>query len=313
MAEHEVRAEWPLQQVAAAYLAHLQAVGRRPTTIADYESCLRVHLVPYFGDQPLRSISPIQLEAYVAREVAAGCAPKSIRNYLVFLSSVFKYAMRHGIVRSNPVQIIDRPRHPRYTDIRFLTLTELERLLAHVPDDERGPTDRLLYLTAALTGLRRGELVALEWRDVDFHAGLIRVRRSFTRGRLGPPKTHASSRSVPLATRLRTELEHHLARSRFRQNGDFVFAHPTRGTIYDPSKLRKRFIAATTRAGLDATRFHDLRHTFGTQAAAAGTPMRAIQAWLGHHDTRATDIYVDYAPDLTNAAQYLDRAFGRPA
>lgn len=308
--DQNTRANWSLQTVGTAYLAHLKAIGRRPTTIQDYESCLRIHLVPFFGARPLRCISPAQLETYVAHEVAAGCAQKSIKNYLIFLGGVFRYAMRHEIVHINPVDLIDLPQRPGYTDIRFLTLPELDWLLAHVPDDERGRTDRVIYLTAALTGIRRGELVALQWRDVDFYAGLIRVRRSCTRGYIGPVKTAASSRSIPLAGRLRKELEAHQVNSRFRDSGDFVFAHPTLGTIYDPSKLRKRFVAATQRAGLHPTRFHDLRHTFGTQAAAAGAPLRSIQAWLGHQYLSSIMMYVDYAPDVANSTRVLDRAFG---
>jgi len=167
----------------------------------------------------------------------------------------------------------------------------------------------VLYLTAAMTGLRRGELLALRWQDVDQAAGLLRVRRNYTRGQFGSPKSRRSSRAVPLAARVAAELNSHFARSRFQASTDLVFCQPETGAVLDPSKLRKRFLAAARRAELRPVRFHDLRHTFGTRMAAAGAPLRAIQEWLGHSDYRTTSLYADYAPDLSRAAYWAARAF----
>jgi integrase len=164
-----------------------------------------------------------------------------------------------------------------------------------------------------MTGLRRGELLALRWQDVDFNAGLVRVRRTYGRGEFGAPKTQRSSRAVPLADRVRDELEKHLERSAFQGELDLVFCHPTSGRVLDPSRVRKRFQAAARRAGLRPVRFHDLRHTFGTRMAAAGAPLRAIQEWLGHSDDRTTSIYADYAPDLSQGAIWAERAFQAPS
>ena len=80
--------------------------------------------------------------------------------------------------------------------------------------------------------------------------------------------------------------------------------------MLDASKLRKRFVKAIERAGVNPITFHELRHTFGTQMAAAGAPLRAIQEWLGHADAKTTEIYAHYAPDSTNGAAFVDRAFG---
>jgi integrase len=179
----------------------------------------------------------------------------------------------------------------------------------HAPDDELGRVDRVIYLTAAMTGLRRGELVALRWQDIDWQAGLIRVRRSYTRGEFGTPKSRRSSRAVPIADRVAAELERHLQRSQFQGDMDLVFCHPQIGGVYDPSKLRRRFAAAVKRAGLRPIRFHDLRHTFGTRMAAAGAPLRSIQEWLGHSDYRTTSLYADYAPDSSQGAVWAERAF----
>ena len=113
-----------------------------------------------------------------------------------------------------------------------------------------------------------------------------------------------------MADRLAGELERHFQRSRYRADDDLVFCHPHTGQPYDASKLRKRFDDALERAERRRVTFHELRHTFGTQMAAAGAPLRAIQEWMGHADAKTTQIYAHYAPDATNGAAFVERAFG---
>src|SRR5436305_1924176 len=83
----------------------------------------------------------------------------------------------------------EKPRVEREQDIRFLDIEELEALIRAVPDDELGALEAVLYRTAAMTGMRRGELLALRWRDVDWAAGVVRVRRNYSRGEMVTPKT----------------------------------------------------------------------------------------------------------------------------
>ncbi len=179
-----------------------------------------------------------------------------------------------------------------------------------VPDDTLGRMEGALYLTAAMTGLRQGELVALRWQDVDWAAGVVRVRRSFSRGEFGTPKSRRSSRAVPLADRVATELERHFQGSAFQADTDLVFAHPGTGSPYDASRLRKRFKRAVAAAGIRNVRFHDLRHTFGTRMAASGAPLRALMEWMGHRDLATTLVYADYAPDPAQGASFARLAFG---
>src|SRR4051794_28122032 len=160
-----------------------------------------------------------------------------------------------------------------------------------------------------MTGLRQGELCALRWRDVDWTVAVVRVRRTYSRGVYGTPKSRRSVRAVPLADRAATELERHFQRSAFQGDDELVFAHPETGNPYDASKMRKRFGDAVAAAGLRPVRFHDLRHTFGTRMAAAGAPLRFIQEWMGHRDYKTTSIYADYAPDPSQGVAYARRAF----
>jgi integrase len=297
---------------AERYLRHIEVVRRRrETTVRDYHSIVRRHLSPFFSGRPIEGIKPDLVEAYMAAKRGEGLAAKTIANHLTLLHGIYAHALRKGWARANPVAAVERPvQTGGDPDIRFLDREELEALLRACPQDRLGEMERVLYLTGATAGLRQGELVALRWRDVDWGAGLLRVRRSYTRGRFTAPKSRRSTRAVPIGDRLAGELERHYQRSAFRSDDELVFAQPDSGGPYDASRLRKRFKQAVARADLREVRFHDLRHTFGTLMAAAGAPLRALQEWMGHRDYKTTSIYADYAPDPTGGLRYAARAFG---
>ena len=295
------------------YIAQRRALGRKRTTLSDYESALRVHLIPYFGRCSLSEIDVPMIEEFILVKLEEGKAPKSVRNFVGLLHSILGHGVKRGWCETNPAALVEKPRTASNTDIRFLSLEELDLILDACPTTALGRTDRLVFLAAAMTGARRGEIIALRWQDIDGDARLIRVRRSFTRGEFGTPKSRGSSRAVPLAPRLAAELREHFDRTPYRGDADLVFAHPSTGSVLDGSKLRKRFQACVRRAGIRPVRLHDLRHTFATRMAAAGAPMRALQAWLGHSDLRTTLIYVDYALDPNQGALYAERAFTTPS
>jgi len=169
---------------------------------------------------------------------------------------------------------------------------------------------RAHLLPAAMTGMRQGELLALRWRDVDWAAKRIRIRRNYTRGHWSTPKSRSGERSVPLSSRVAEELRVHQRRSRFSGEDDLVFANPLSGEVLPHSPLVQRFKKALKAAGVRKVRFHDLRHTFGTRMAASPeVSMRKIQEWMGHRDYRTTLIYAGYEPGDDESGM-VDRAFG---
>jgi integrase len=285
---------------------------RKPTTIQDYEIMLRKHLVPFFAGRSLDRIDTQLVSDYLLAKQRDGLASKTVGNQLTFLHGVFRHAMKKGWASANPVAAVDRPRETEGdADIRFLTHEELEALLRAVSDPEFGHIDYPLLLAAATCGLRQGELVALRCRDVDWTAGVIRVRRNYTRGNWGTQKSRRSSRAVPMIARTAGALDRLFKQSRYREDDDLVFGHPELGSVLDASKLRKRVHKTLDAAGVRRIRFHDLRHTFGTQAAASGVPLRTLQEWMGHKDYKTTLVYADYAPH-TQELQMMERAFARP-
>jgi integrase len=173
-----------------------------------------------------------------------------------------------------------------------------------------GPVLRVVVLTAAMTGLRQGELLGLRWRDVDWSVQRIRVRNTFVRGEHSAEgKSDLSTRrSVPMTDRLAGELDRWSRRTVYSGDDELVFAHPHSGNPLDRSKVTRRFQEACRDAGVRPIRFHDLRHTFATRLAASGQPMRTIQEFLGHADSKTTQIYAHYAPS-EHEVEMVNKAF----
>jgi integrase len=121
------------------------------------------------------------------------------------------------------------------------------------------------------------------------------------RGEFGTPKSKRSSRGVPLAIRVAGALDDLHRQSAYQGDDDLVFGHPHTGHPLDRSQVLKRFKRYCRTAGIREQRFHDLRHTFGTRMAAAGVPLRTLQEWMGHADSKTTQIYADYAPSENEA------------
>ncbi len=301
-----------LTQVAERHFAYLETVMRRKErTIDDYRSMLRVHLVPFFGDRPLASISKNDVERFMAHTVTEReRSHGTMLNVVNLLYAIAEEALRENLIDSNPVAKARRPRAASTNKkIRFLSEAEVRALISAVPDDEFGALERVLYLTAAWTGLRQGELIALRWRNVDHSVGLVRVRESYSDARLTDPKSFRSIRSVPMIPVVANALRDLAARDYYVGDDDLVFGHPQKGTHLGASTVLQRYKAALARAGVRDVRFHDLRHTFGTQMAAGGVPMRTLQAWFGHSSVTTTEIYADYASDPTGGRDLAQRAF----
>jgi integrase len=153
--------------------------------------------------------------------------------------------------------------------------------------------DAALFRVAAFTGLRLGELRALRWADIDWMLRLIHVRRSYTWGAEGAPKS-GKVRSVPLVDQAAKALEDLSRREFWTGDDDLVFVSPTGGHV-EESALRRRFYTALDDAGLSRMRWHDLRHTFGTLAVQA-FPLTDVKAYMGHADIQTTMIYAHHVP-----------------
>ena len=331
-------AEIPTVDTVADSLRQKLALGgARRSYLENCASMQRVHVGPLLGAIRVTEVTTADVEALAGAMLKKGRSPKTVRNTLTFTHSIFEHAIDRGWARENPVRRATRPGRRRRgdaePDLHFLTLDELEAALRAIPDevvvrapaptrrgrrgpappppaDVLGPVLRVLVLAAAMTGLRQSELLGLRWRDVDWTVQRIRVRNTFVRGEHSTEgKSDLSTRrSVPMADRLAAELDRWSKRTLYNADDDLVFAHPQKGTPIDRSKVTKRFQAACRDAGVRVVKFHDLRHTFATRLAASGRPLRTIQEFLGHADSKTTQIYAHYAPS-EHEVQMVNEAF----
>lgn len=302
-----------LAEVGRRYLRHLEAAGRKKSTVASAESTLRVWLAPHLGDRTLDRIQPEDVEDVMRAMRNAGVGGKSIRNYVGTLGAIYRYAMhpRRRWATVSPTEAVDLPPVEHSEEVHFLTVPEVGHLADAAVAGAYQVLDRALYLTAAMTGLRQGELIALRWQDVDWLAQRIRVRQNHVLGEYGTPKSRRSTRSVPMSSRVAAELDALHRASKWQADDDLVFADPHDGEVLRRGALMRRYRRALKAALLDrAHRFHDLRHTFGTAMAASGVPMRTLQEWMGHRDLATTQRYADYAPNA-HEAEMVEAAFAR--
>lgn len=308
--------------------------GSRKSYLKGVESMERVHIAPRFGHRECKDVTLDEVESFTAGLLRKGLAPKSVRNIVSYLHSVFELAFAQGACTDNPVRHAARPKRRRAgdanPDLQFLSVPELEAVLRAFPDevvrrkpklgkngrpapppppDVLGPVLRVIVLTAAMTGLRQSELLGLKWKYVDWSAQRIRVRNTFVLGEhSGDGKSDLSTkRSVPMADRVMTELDRWSQLTPYNADDDLVFAHPQTGRPLDRTKVTRRFQQACRDSHVKVVRFHDLRHTFATRLAASGQPLRTVQEFLGHADIKTTLIYAHYAPnphevEMVNAA-----------
>jgi integrase len=302
-----VRTGATFADAAAEWLRYVEEErGRKASTLADYRSVVNAHLLPAFGKETIEQIDAEMIERWLSAQLRDGdLSRRSLQKMIVLLNGIFKRARKVWKLPYNPVADVERLTVPKRTDIVFYSPEEIHALARAASSHQ----DAALFLTAALTGLRMGELLALRWRDVDFAARSVRVTASYTAGKLGTPKS-GLGRVLPLMDEVAEVLARLGDRDRWTDPDDLVFSGEA-GEPLDGSALRRRFKRARDAAGLRPLRFHDLRHTFGSVAIRTADP-RELQEWMGHSDFSTTQIYMHYKP-RADAARRLSAAFGTPA
>jgi integrase len=285
---------------AAEFLRYCEVDrGCKASTLRDYRSILNAHLLPAFGAERLEDITPKAIDGWRAGLVTQ--SPRTRNKLLVVMHGVLGRGQKVWGLQNNAVDGVEKQRQRSSGDLEVFSPEEVMALVRAATSEQ----DAAIFLTAAFTGLRRGELLALRWRDVDFTGSTIRVRSSFAAGQLTPPKS-GKVRSVPMAPDVASALARLGEREYWTADDDLVFPGET-GDYLDGSALRRRYLAALQRGGLRPLRFHDLRHTFGTRMIAKAD-IRRVQEWMGHADIQTTMRYLHYAP-RSEDAQLVAEAF----
>ena len=286
----DAAAEW------LRYCEHDRACKR--STLTEYRHTAD-RIISGLGDLPLEDVTPELIERWKATLTGSN---RTVTKYLVNLHGIFRRAMKVWGLPRNPVAEVERPRYRVSDDLDAFSPEEVHALVRAAGLQQ----DAAMFMTAAFTGLRLGELLALQWRDVDFAGEVIRVRHSYNvHGGIGTPKS-GKVRSVPMVPDVARVLAALADRRDFTGEEDLVFGGEWGGFL-DASALRDRYKASLKRAGLRPLRFHDLRHTFGTLAVRRAE-VPAVQAWMGHADIQTTMRYVHHR-DRGGEAKLLAEAF----
>jgi integrase len=297
-----------LRQVGDAWLeeARVGSIRNRsgdrykPSVIRGYETSLRLRVLPELGNRKFSEIRRRDVQYLADQLLGQGLDPSTIRNTLMPLRAIYRRALARGDVAVNPTRGLELPAVRGKRD-RIVSPDEAEALLAALPE-----RDRALWATALYGGLRRGELQALRWDDVDLANGVIRVERAWD-VQEGPiePKSRAARRRVPIPTILRDYLVEH----RHGRPGALghVFARPD-GKAFDAPTVDARAKAAWRRAGLEPITLHEARHTFASLMIAASVNAKALATYMGHASVTITlDRYGHLMPgNEGEAAALLD-------
>jgi integrase len=288
------------------------------TTVALARRRLAQHIQPAIGTQRIREIraSDIQTMLAQARNVSnrkkrgKPLAPTTTRNLLVATRAVLAWGVKQGHLLTNVADRVDPPASP-YVERTSLGLDDVRAFL----DGTRGTELEAIVTVAIGTGLRRSELCALYWSDLDLDGGIIAVRRAAANldGKviIKATKTKRSQRVDHLPTFVIAALRQYKAdqlerfttifdgqlEARRRQKDGYVFTRPT-GEAWDPNELSRQFSRLVNRRKLPRFRFHDLRHGYASLAFAAGVSLRGVSESLGHSAIGVTDaIYVHLRDD----------------
>ncbi|MGH2857537.1 MAG: tyrosine-type recombinase/integrase [Solirubrobacteraceae bacterium] len=250
----------------------------KPSSIRGYEQALREYILRDFGAAKLNDLRRQDVQRLVDELVKRDISSATVRNALLPLRAICRRALSRGDVQLNPTAGIEIPA-VRGRRTRFAAPFEAHLLIEAAP-----AVDRVLWATAFYAGLRRGELQALRWRDVDLAKGVINVERSWdVKAGVIEPKSAAGRRKVPIAVILRDYLVEHGLESR----SGLVFARAD-GTPFAPSAVSARARTAWTMAGLRPITLHECRHTFASLMIAAGVNPKALQTFMGHSTITVT-------------------------
>lgn len=280
-----------------------------PRTADGYESIVRVHLAPAFSSVVLHELRPAHLQRYYGDKLKTGLSGLTVRHHHTMLHRALESAVKQGLLMRNPADAVDAPKGER-KEMQTFDVDGLARFL----DAAKATPYYPIFYIACYTGMRRSELLGLQWQDVDLIMGEVSVRRTLhnVKGKvyLRPPKTAKSKRLIPLPPSATLVLrQHREQREADREllgkpltGEDSVFALAD-GSLLHPNTVTHAWEKLVKRTGNVGVRLHDARHTHASLMLKAGVHPKVVQERLGHSTIAITlDTYSHMAPGLQEAA-----------
>ncbi|MFT5204419.1 MAG: integrase [Candidatus Aldehydirespiratoraceae bacterium] len=291
----------------------------RPRTYGSYETVVRIHLAPTLGHLRLNQLRPQHVQRLLADKTTTGLSARTVEYIWSILRRALKVAVQWDLVARNVADQVTPPR-PVHKEIIPLSIPEIQLVLGEATTSMRYGAAVTLALT---TGMRRGEILGLQWDDIDFtdDSARLRVRRTLQRidGQLqcGEPKSSKSRRTITL-TSLATkalqrqrvaQAQERLAAGELWASEGYVFATPL-GHPVDPRNFHRSWHSLLDRVGLDRRPLHETRHSAASVMLSSGVPLKTVQETLGHSSIQLTaDLYGHVMPgDADRVADAVDKA-----
>lgn len=319
----KIKLEMPFGEWMDFWYQNYSKPKLRPTTRSGYEGRIYRHIISELGNIPLDQLTQNDLQQFYARlkksgrllhaeHYGKGLSDRMVRACHMNCRSALEKAVQEGLIRMNPAVGCKLP-PKKAREMQVLTREEIQRFLIHAKAE--GYFE--LFLLELTTGLRRGELLALQWDDLNLETGELQVTKQVYRTKedgllISKPKTKSSIRTVSLPPTLLNILKEY----KESVNSRWMFPAPVKeDSPLDPAYIRTRLHLILEHAQCKQIRFHDLRHTFATIALGNGMDVKTLSAMPGHVSAATTlDIYTHITDDMQRtAAENIDRGIGKAA
>ena len=293
-------------------------------TFLQYKNVAHLHILPELGEQLIVDIDAFVVEELLAKkrrelskDPASSRGSRTLELIHIVLRQAFAYAVKHRLVRENPVEKVDKPRYRRHRDMSILNVQQVQCLL----EVARKHHSEALYTLAIATGMRQGEILGLKWSDIDWGSGSIFVQRQ-VQYQVGQGmvftdvKTSSSRRRISIGPITQDKLREHEQFQQLQRASagkrwkEYELVFPSSiGTPKSPRNLLREFKVLLEEAGLPSIRFHDLRHTAASFMLLQGNSPKVAMERLGHSTVQTTlDIYSHLLPTLQKKmAESLDK------
>ncbi|GEM04961.1 site-specific integrase [Halolactibacillus miurensis] len=286
-------------KIAQEYFEVVAKNKMRESTYENRLSSYNNRIKDRLGKMKIKDIKPIHVQNFYNGLIEEQLTTSFVRTLHNLISSIFKYAHRYDYIKVNIMDKVDAP-IPKAKEMHTWTLEEVNTFLELAKDYDT----YIIYYLAIYTGMRRGEILGLRWKDIDFDNNKIHVTQNLVlvnnEMKIQEPKTKGSKRQIALTSAEMLELKKHRIKKAFETD---LVVSTSIGTPYHPRNLLRNFNTLLDKCNVTKIRFHDLRHTHATLMLKLGENPKVVSERLGHSKVSITlDTYSHVMPDMQSAS-----------